>query len=490
MKTFAQINLAATLLIVAITACQTQAAEKKTHLIILSGQSNMGGMFQHDRMYDPMVKAAFPNDEIITIKHARGGQPIRRWCKKWAPANRAATEKETTGDLYDQMIESTKKTLARKKAEKLDTITFLWMQGESDAKKDYYEVYARSFNGLLDQLRNDLGRKDINFIIARISDHSKRAEWEKIRKIQVDLADSDPNGAWLDTDDMNGPRDGLHYTREGYNKLGAAFATQAIKMIKGDKTKKPGVAANAPDKTAGSPNGDDGKAPMHIYLLIGQSNMAGRAPFTKAEAAPIPRCSLLNKEGKWEPARNPLNRYSTIRKGLGMQKMNPGYRFAQTMLKKQPGVSIGLVVNAKGGTSINQWVKGSRFYKDALARTKIAQKAGVLKGILWHQGESDSKNPAKYLDKLKALVTDLRKDLDAPNIPFIAGEVRDVKPINEQIRQLPKAVEHTAFVSAEGLKTMDRWHFDAASMKLLGQRYAEEMLKLHAKQDAESKKTK
>jgi hypothetical protein len=248
--------------------------------------------------------------------------------------------------------------------------------------------------------------------------------------------------------------------------------------------------ANMPGKVATTPKGDDGKDPRHIYLLIGQSNMAGRAPFTKAEAAPIPRCSLFNKEGKWEPATNPMNRYSTIRKGLGMQKMNPGYGFALTMLKKQPAVAIGLVVNAKGGTSINQWAQGGKFYKDALARTKIAQKTGVLKGILWHQGESDSKAPAKYLDKLKALVADLRKDLNAPNIPFIAGEVRDVKPINDQIRQLPKAVKQTAFVSAEGLKTMDRWHFDAKSMKLLGQRYAEEMLKLHAKQKAKSKKTK
>ena len=73
------------------------------------------------------------------------------------------------------------------------------------------------------------------------------------------------------------------------------------------------------------------KKSHHVYLLIGQSNMAGRAPFTKDEAGEIPRCFLLNAQDRWEPAKNPLNRYSTIRKGLGMQKMNPGYGFAKAM---------------------------------------------------------------------------------------------------------------------------------------------------------------
>jgi hypothetical protein len=252
MKTFVKINLVAALLIVGGGTCQAQEAEKKTHLIILSGQSNMGAMLQHDRTFDPLMKAAFPNDELVTVKQAKGGAPIRLWYKKWAPANRAATEKEIIGGLYGTLIELTKKRLNGKKP---DTITFIWMQGESDAKKDYYEVYAKSFNGLMLQFRNDLGRKDINFIIGRINDYGSSVkfnpEWEEIRKIQVALADSDPNGSWIDTDDMNSPINNLHLSHKGSSVLGTAFATQAIKMIKGDKTKKAGVAANASDKAAG-----------------------------------------------------------------------------------------------------------------------------------------------------------------------------------------------------------------------------------------------
>ena len=225
------------------------------------------------------------------------------------------------------------------------------------------------------------------------------------------------------------------------------------------------------------------KENLHVYLLIGQSNMAGRAPFSENEATVIPRCFLLNGKDSWEPAKNPLNIYSTIRKGAGMQKLNPGYSFSLEMLKKHKDISLGLVVNAKGGTKIEQWKKDTRFYKEAVRRTQEAQKSGTLKGILWHQGESNSGNPDGYLEKLKDLITSLRKDLGAPDLPFIAGQVNKVPKINAQIAKLPKKVSHTAFVSSKDLKTMDRWHFDQQSTHLLGKQYAMKMLTLRLKAD-------
>lgn len=230
------------------------------------------------------------------------------------------------------------------------------------------------------------------------------------------------------------------------------------------------------------------KNQLHVYLLIGQSNMAGRAPFTEEESGLIPRCFLLNAEDKWEPAKNPLNRYSTIRKQLGMQKMNPGYTFAKTMLAEQADITLGLVVNARGGTRIEQWAKGTEFYNEAVRRARIASTDGTLKGILWHQGESNSNSSDSYLDNLKTLVEDLRKDLDAPNLPFVAGQVfydAQTKPgtlkINEVIAKLPENIPLSGYVSSEGLTTIDNAHFDTKSMKLLGERYARQMLKLRNK---------
>jgi hypothetical protein len=230
------------------------------------------------------------------------------------------------------------------------------------------------------------------------------------------------------------------------------------------------------------------KEKLHVYLLIGQSNMAGRAPFTEEESAIIPECFLLNAEDKWQPATNPLNRYSSVRKSLSMQKMNPGYTFSQTMLTEEAGISLGLVVNAKGGTKIEQWSKGTEFYNEALRRVRIAQSTGTVKGILWHQGESNSKNPDGYLDQLKTLIENIRTDLGMEDLPFVAGQVfynPETKPntrkINEQIAQLPDALRLTGCVSIEDLTTADHTHFDSKSMRRLGQRYAREMLKLRRK---------
>ncbi|MFO7775836.1 MAG: sialate O-acetylesterase [Candidatus Hydrogenedentota bacterium] len=223
---------------------------------------------------------------------------------------------------------------------------------------------------------------------------------------------------------------------------------------------------------------------LHVYLLIGQSNMAGRAPYTEEETEDIQRCYLLNGEDQWEPAKNPLNRYSSIRKDLGMQKLNPGYSFSKTILEENKDISIGLVVNARGGSSIEEWSKGSRFYKEAIRRTEAALEAGVLKGVLWHQGESDAGDP-HYLEKLQLLIQNLRSDFGDSNLPFVAGQVNDAPLINHQIANLPETVDSTGFASSEGLEVMDRWHFNARSMKLLGQRYAKEILKIHTKQEAE-----
>ena len=145
--------------------------------------------------------------------------------------------------------------------------------------------------------------------------------------------------------------------------------------------------------------------------------------------------------------------------------------------ENEKGISIGLVVNARGGSSIKEWKKGTPYYADMIKRISDAQKQGELKGILWHQGETDEKDAA-YLEKLKEFIADLRADLNMPNIPFVAGEVNNVPLINEQVEKLPAEVPNTACVSSEGLTTMDRWHFDTKSMLELGKRYAEKMIEL------------
>jgi predicted TIM-barrel fold metal-dependent hydrolase len=99
--------------------------------------------------------------------------------------------------------------------------------------------------------------------------------------------------------------------------------------------------------------------------------------------------------------------------------------------------------------------------------------------VLWHQGESNSSKPDEYLDHLKVLIGNLRGDLGDPDLPFVAGQIKDGEAINVQIAKLPKTVHATGVASSKGLTTTDRWHFDTKSQLLLGERFAEQMIRLH-----------
>ena len=213
--------------LIASLAC---SKEKNVHLFILSGQSNMK-RFDPDESFTPSLRKAFSGDEIIVVKDAHIGQPISHWYKRWKPAQ--GQEAKITGDLYDRLMTKVKKAINGKTP---STITFIWMQGESDTRDKQGEVYAASLKGLIDQLREDLKFKDINFVIGRLSgfdnDNKIYPCWTIVRQAQVEVAESDPRGAWVDTDDLNRPNNDWHYTKDGYKILGERFAAKAINLIK------------------------------------------------------------------------------------------------------------------------------------------------------------------------------------------------------------------------------------------------------------------
>lgn len=219
---------------------------------------------------------------------------------------------------------------------------------------------------------------------------------------------------------------------------------------------------------------------LHLYLLIGESNMAGQAEIPEDVGAIIDRCYLLNDKNEWEPARNPLNQYSSIAKGEALQKLGPGYGFVRKMLEQNKDINIGLIVNAHDGSKIDEWLGKSEFYWGARKRAKAAMNYGTLKGVLWHHGESDSQSADGYLEKLQSLAGNLRSDLSDGALPFIAGQIHKGPEINAQIAKLPEVTHAAAFVSAEGLTTTDGTHFDSKSQLLLGERYAQQMIQLQA----------
>lgn len=224
-----------------------------------------------------------------------------------------------------------------------------------------------------------------------------------------------------------------------------------------------------------------------IYLLIGQSNMAGRGELSVHDLDAIEGVWLLNPEGEIEPASNPMNKYSSIRKDIKMQKMSPACAFGKTLHKKT-GKKILLIVNARGGSTIEEWEKGNKgthFYEEALRRAKASSKYGDLKAIIWHQGESNASHPQDYLPKLSAFVTHLRHDLNKPDLPFVAGEIAQwneyAKKINPKIQSIPAIINHSAYITSVGaqpLKDFNDPHFSRSGSNLMGWRYAYKILEM------------
>ena len=244
-----------------------------------------------------------------------------------------------------------------------------------------------------------------------------------------------------------------------------------------------------------------------VYLLIGQSNMAGRGLFEPADTTEVlAGVFLLDEKGQPVPAQEPFNRYSTIRKALHVQGMGPGHRFAEEV-RARTGRRILLVVNARGGSSLEQWMPDApagRFttsvndneifrgkempslYAEAVRRTQQALRFGRLKAILWHQGESNS-DPGQvenYLPMLSEFVSALRRDLGVgESVPFIAGQIqsghRNAPYFNPMISRIGEYVPNSYCVESTSLDVLpDNLHFTRDAQLELGRRYAEALFSL------------
>ncbi len=227
---------------------------------------------------------------------------------------------------------------------------------------------------------------------------------------------------------------------------------------------------------------------FYIYLAMGQSNMAGRGKVEgKYSRMKHRRVFMFDKEQKWVKARHPVHFDKPKVVGVG-----PVLSFGIEMAKAHKGKKIGLVPCAVGGTSIQLWKPGAyddrtdtHPWDDAEVRIRQAMQSGVIKGVIWHQGESDAapEKAAHYLEDLKKLIQQVRELVGDPDLPFVAGELGRYRTpyenINKMLGKLPDAVEHTAVASTEGLSAMeDGVHFNSVSADLLGRRMAEKMEEL------------
>ena len=238
----------------------------------------------------------------------------------------------------------------------------------------------------------------------------------------------------------------------------------------------------------------------HIYLFIGQSNMAGRAAMEASDRIPVKNAYLFDPDNNWLEAAAPFNRFSSGNPSeAAKSRLNPTFTFLQRVTEANPDIIFGVVVNAVGGTTIAQWAPNAapvnsnltvNLFNAAVERCKAAMNHGTLRGIIWHQGERDATDP-DYANKLAALVTNFRIELGSPgsplNVPFIAGETfyalgaTNRRIVNEQIAKAKtdSIIANYDYITSIGTDAYDTTtHFDTYSQRLLGYRYAEKINKM------------
>jgi len=246
---------------------------------------------------------------------------------------------------------------------------------------------------------------------------------------------------------------------------------------------------------------DPGEFP--VFLLMGQSNMAGHGcvrpgdPWQAGDRKPAPGVLVFGGQGtvksprprgwlSWRPAAHPLH-LNQGSAGFGL-----GIPFARQLLEETHATRVGLVPAAWGGAGIDLLGRGTPLYENAIHRARLATRRGTLAGVLWHQGETDAgRDPLArtHAAKLTRLIGHLREDLQSPELPVVIGDLapfgddrRKLEAIQRRalvrsgLRQVAENDPHAVFVESEGLAGSDAVHFNRAALIEFGKRYARAFL--------------
>ena len=250
---------------------------------------------------------------------------------------------------------------------------------------------------------------------------------------------------------------------------------------------------------------------FYIYICFGQSNMEGNAQWEQQDIGVDPRFQMLATCNFTSPQRTLGNWYTAecpIVSPVG--KLGPSDYFGRTMVKELPDKKIGVIAVAMGGSPIemfdkdlykqkyqdnyNEWwaqiarnYYGENPYGRIIDMAKKAQKVGVIKGILLHQGESNN-GDEKWSSMVKKIYKDMLKDLGlkSVDVPIFVGETEyenmggGCSWHNHVVAKIPEVIPTGYVVSAEGIpgNGTDPWHFSAAGYRTFGKRYAEKVLEV------------
>lgn len=266
----------------------------------------------------------------------------------------------------------------------------------------------------------------------------------------------------------------------------------SVATIADEKINARAVSLPCSYRESGRPHAGIRKETFHLFLLMGQSNMAGYAALLPNDDNEMEGVYMLRdvkeQTGKytWVPGKQPVHaRLKTDRFCLA----GP---FAKSYLELYPQATVGLIPMAWGGAPIAKMSKGTPFYQEAIEKALWAKKQGKLKALLWHQGESDTVSPEladRYESRLLQFIRDIRADLNEPELLVIIGNlgefygtgpdhsapprVKQIEKVKRCLRTIPDKLPRTGFVESTGLGSCDQHqvHFDRESYVIFGKRY-------------------
>jgi hypothetical protein len=256
------------------------------------------------------------------------------------------------------------------------------------------------------------------------------------------------------------------------------FAYKSTYAQKSDEDRK----ANFP-KTREVVKTPPKKDKVWVFIMAGQSNMAGRGFVEPMDTLSNERILSINSDGELVYAKEPFHWYEPNLTGLDC-----GMSFAQTLLKDLPqDVSILMLPVAIGGSSMSQWL-GDSTYRGVPLFTNFKEKVslgdfyGEIKGIIWHQGESDAneRNIAKYPEHIKILFNSFRYVIENEQLPILMGELGSYSKTNENWQRINNAFHdftdtepHTYLINTQDLKHKgDYIHFNSEGQREIGKRFA------------------
>ena len=212
------------------------------------------------------------------------------------------------------------------------------------------------------------------------------------------------------------------------------------------------------------------------------------------DTLPHGRILTVTADRKWVFAKEPLHYYEPRLKGLDC-----GLAFGRELLEQVgDSIHIAMLPCAVGGSSIGQWLGDSlhrdvRLLSNLKGNVDFAQQYGVMKGILWHQGEKDARLglTRSYQKNLKDLIALFRGYIQNDSVPVILGELgsnpsdqRDQKnrdAINRTVWNVAMEDKYVGVVSTQDLSKRDDDHFDSRSLRIMGKRYAQTFVSLKMK---------